>query len=298
MPSQQLTSLIAALRAQPHVLDEETGLLRKNFDQMGAVSPLPEGVRCEPVDAGGVPGEWITPADADDRTVLYLHGGGYVIGSITAYRALAARIAVAARARALAIEYRLAPEHPYPAAIDDAVAAYRWLLDQGIAPSRLAVAGDSAGGGLTAATLIALRDAGHPLPAAAVLMSAWLDLTCTSESMTTKAGDDPVLTPQRLRYWAGQYLNGTGTDATAPAASPVHADLAGLPPMLLQAGTAEVLLDDSRRFAARARQAGVDVTLDVWDDMVHIWQVFFMLPEAVEAVEQIGAWLRERVGPS
>jgi acetyl esterase/lipase len=295
MASQELTNLIAALRAQPHVLDEATELLRKNFDNMGAVSPLPEGVRCEPVDVGGVPGEWITPAETDDRTVLYLHGGGYVIGSITAYRALAARIAVASRARALAIDYRLAPEHPYPAAVEDATAAYRWLLAEGSSPEHIALAGDSAGGGLTAATLLALREAGDALPAAAVLMSPWLDLTCTSESMETKAADDVVLTPRRLRYWSSQYLDGTGTDATEPLASPVFADLAGLPPLLVQVGTAEVLLDDSRRFAERARSAGVDLTLEVWDEVVHIWQVFFMLPEARQAVERVGAWLRENV---
>jgi len=293
MASPQLAELIASMRAQPRALDVDTDELRRNFDLLGSMSPLPDGVRCEPVDAGGVPAEWITPPVADDRTILYLHGGGYVIGSIGSHRAMIARIAIAARARALAIDYRLAPEHPYPAAVDDATAAYRWLLAQGIEPARLAIAGDSAGGGLTAATLLALRDAGDVLPAAAVCISPWLDLACSGETMRTKAADDPVLTPERLQRWAGQYLN--GTDARTPVASPLYGDLSGLPPLLMQVGTAEVLLDDSLRFAERARAAGVDVTLEPWEELIHIWPIFFMLPESQQAIERVGAWLCQRI---
>lgn len=293
MASPELAGLIASMRAQPRALDVDTDELRRNFDLLGSMSPLPEGVRYEPVDAGGVAAEWITPAAVDNRTVLYLHGGGYVIGSIGSHRAMIARIAIAARARALAVDYRLAPEHPYPAAVDDATAAYRWLLAQGIEPARVAIAGDSAGGGLTAAALLALRDAGDALPAAGVCISPWLDLACTAETMRTKAADDPVLTPERLRRWAGQYLN--GADARTPVASPLYGDLSGLPPLLVQVGTAEVLLDDSLRFAERARAAGVDITLEPWDEMIHIWPIFFMLPESQQAIERAGAWLRQRI---
>lgn len=293
MPSPELAALIETMRAQPRPLDAETAEVRKNFDLMGSMSPMPDGVRCEAVDAGGVPGEWITPALADDRTILYLHGGGYVIGSIGSHRAMVARIAIAARARALAIDYRLAPEHPYPAAVDDATAAYRWLRAQGVEPARSVIAGDSAGGGLTAATLLALRDAGDPLPGAALCISPWLDLTCTSETMRTKAADDVVLTPERLRAWARDYL-GDG-DRLAPLASPLYGDLSGLPPLLVQVGTAEVLLDDSVTFAERAHAAGVDVTLEPWEEMIHIWHIFFMIPEAQQAIDRAGAWLCQRI---
>jgi len=293
MPSPELATLIASMRTQPRALDITIAELRTGFDMMGGMSPMPDGVRCEAVDAEGVSAEWITPAAVDERTILYLHGGGYVIGSIGSHRALVARIAIVARARALLIDYRLAPEHAYPAAVDDATAAYRWLLAQGVAPARLAIAGDSAGGGLTAATLVALRDAGDPLPAAAVCISPWLDLACSGESMRTKAADDPILSKERLSGWARHYLN--GTDARTPIASPLYGDLSGLPPLLVQVGTAEVLLDDSLRYAARARAAGVDVTLEPWEEMIHIWPIFFMLPEAQQAIDRVGAWLCQRI---
>jgi acetyl esterase/lipase len=193
----------------------------------------------------------------------------------------------------LIADYRLGPEHPFPAAVDDAVAAYRWMLAQHVDPASVVIAGDSAGGGLTAATLLALRDAGDALPAGGVLMSAWLDLTCESESMTSKAEQDPVLSRDGLRSWADYYLD--GTDANSPLASPVHADLAGLPPLLVQVGTAEVLLDDSVRLAERAKAAGVDVTLEQWEEMVHIWHAMAaFVPEGQQAIDRVGEWVRER----
>lgn len=293
MPSPELVTLVASMRAQPRALDITMTELRAGFDLLGGMSPMPDGVRCDPVDTGGVPAEWITPATVDERTILYLHGGGYVIGSLTSHRALVARIAIAARARALLIDYRLAPEHPYPAAVDDATTAYRWLRAQGVDQTRLAIAGDSAGGGLTAATLLALRDAGDPLPAAAVCISPWLDLACSGESMRTKAQDDPILSEERLSGWARHYVN--SSDPRAPYASPLYGDLSGLPPLLVQVGTAEVLLDDSLRFAERARAAGVEVTLEPWDEMIHIWPIFFMLPEAQQAIDRAAAWLCQRI---
>jgi monoterpene epsilon-lactone hydrolase len=225
--------------------------------------------------------------------VLYLHGGGYVIGSPRSHRHLAAAIARAAGARALLLDYRRAPEHPFPAAVDDALAAYRWLLESaGVAPGHVVVAGDSAGGGLTVATLLAARDAGLPQPAAGVCISPWADLTCSLGSYTTKAAVDPVVDTGLVQKMATAYLG--AADPRTPLASPLHADLRGLPPLLVQVGGDEVLLDDARELAARAKRAGVDATLEVWDAMVHVWHWFLpMLDEAPAAIDRIGAFVRE-----
>jgi epsilon-lactone hydrolase len=229
---------------------------------------------------------------ADDRVLLYLHGGAYQIGSPATLRHLVALISDAARTRVLSVDYRLAPEHPFPAAVDDTLTAYRWLLANGTDPARIAIAGDSAGGGLTLAALVALRDAGVPLPAAAVAMSPWTDLALTGESLRTRAEADFMLQPAGMRETADTYL--AGEDPHHPYASPLYADLRGLPPLLIHVGDAEVILDDSTRFAARARDAGVDVTLEVWDEMPHVWHAFAgLLPEADQAVARIGSWLRD-----
>jgi acetyl esterase/lipase len=226
--------------------------------------------------------------------VLYLHGGAYVIGGVHTHRGLTGGVSRSSGARVLSVDYRLAPEHPYPAAVEDAVAAYGFLLEQGIRPEAIAIAGDSAGGGLTVATLLALREAGEPLPAAGVLISPWLDLSLSGETLKTKAAEDPLVTQDLLARTAEAYL--AGADPTTPTASPLFADLAGLPPLLVQVGSAETLLDDSRRFAERAVAAGVDVTLEVWDEMIHVWHAFAgLLPEADQAVGGIGEYLRERL---
>jgi monoterpene epsilon-lactone hydrolase len=294
MASPRLQTLIDIIRARPRAENPTIEQLRAGMDMMSANLPMAEGVRTEPVDAGGVPGEWLIPEGAGDGTLLFLHGGGYVIGSGASHRSWVSRVTKASSTRTLLIDYRLAPEHPFPAAVEDATAVYRWLLAQGVDAARLAVAGDSAGGGLTAATLLALRDAGDPLPAAAALISPWLDLACAGESMSSKAEADSILSQELLRGWAAHYLN--GADARAPLASPVYGDLSGLPPLLVQVGTAEVLLDDSLRFAERARSAGVDVTLEPWDDMLHVWHMFyFMLPEGQQALDRVGTWLCQRM---
>src|SRR5215470_9804425 len=229
-------------------------------------------VNCQPVDAGGVKAEWIVPPNAsEDRVILYLHGGGYVMGSINTHRAMVARIARSSQARALALDYRLAPEHPFPTAVDDATAAYRWLLSQNINPSRIVVAGDSAGGGLTLATLLALRDAKVPLPAAGVCLSPWVDMEGTGASMTTRAKADPVVQKQGLLGMAQLYLG--GKDPKSPLAAPLHADLRGLPPLFIHVGDAETLLDDSTRVAEKAKKAGVKVDLEVWSEMPHVWHL-------------------------
>jgi acetyl esterase/lipase len=251
-------------------------------------------VKVEQVTAGTVPSEWLSaPGARADAAVLYLHGGGYVIGSPRSHRHLAAAIGRAASSPVLLPDYRLAPECPYPAAVDDAVAAYRWLLGKAIAPARIVIAGDSAGGGLTVATLLALRDAGVPLPAAGVCISPWVDLTCGGGSYTTRAAVDPIVTREGVGAMATAYL--AGKDPKTPVASPLFADLHGLPPLLIQVGDAEVLLDDAVLLAERARKAGVDATLDVWDAMIHVWHWFFpMLDEGQAAIDRIGEFARDR----
>jgi acetyl esterase/lipase len=222
----------------------------------------------------------------------YLHGGGYVMGSINTHRAMIARISRAAKARCLALDYRLAPEHPFPAAVEDATAAYRWLLAEGYKPNKIVIAGDSAGGGLTLAAVLALRDAKTPLPAAAVPISAWSDMEGTGASMKSRASRDPMVANGPLFDMAKAYV-GTG-DRKNPLASPLHGDYQGLPPMLLQVGDAEILLDDSTRVAEKAKAAGVKVDLEVWDDMVHVWHVYAkILPEGQQAIDRIGQYVIE-----
>jgi acetyl esterase/lipase len=221
--------------------------------------------------------------------ILYLHGGAYALGSINVHRELLARLARATHMRVLAVDYRLAPEHPYPAALEDTAAAYRWALDAGCAPSRIVVAGDSAGGGLALATLAALRDAGAPLPAGTVCLSPWLDLALTGASIRTKASVDPVLSREALERYAGLYA---GEHArTHPLISPLYADLRGLPPLLIQVGTDEILLDDAVRGAEKARAAGVRATLDVVEGMFHVFQMVGVLPETRRALERIAAFV-------
>lgn len=295
MASPALEMILQQLRSRPAdaapVSIEET---RRGFDAMMAMFPVAADIERTSVSAGGVPAEWIAAPNASpDRAILYLHGGGYVIGSIASHREMVSRLSRAASARVLAIDYRLVPEHPFPAAVDDATAAYRWLLAQGFDPSQLAVAGDSAGGGLTVAALVALRDAGDPLPAAAVCMSPWVDLEGLGDSMTANAATDPMVQKDGLVRWAGAYL--AGAHPRSPLAAPLHADLSGLSPLLIQVSTAETLYDDSTRLAERARSAGVAVTVDPWDEMIHVWQIFAaVLPEGQQAIERAGAFVAER----
>lgn len=295
MASQELSMIINMMKSFAPKTEPTIAEMRAGMESMALMAQIPADVKREPVDAGGVPAEWVTAPGVDARRViLYLHGGGYTIGSINTHRELAARLSRAAAARVLLIGYRLAPEHPHPAAVEDATAAYRWLLAQGAQPSRLIVAGDSAGGGLTVATLVALRDAGAPLPAAGVCLSPWIDLEGTGDSMTTKAAADPMVQRDGLLKMASAYL--AGQDPRTPLAAPLYANLSGLPPLLIQVGTAETLLDDSTRLAERARKAGVDVTLDTWDDMIHVFQAFgTFLPEARQAIDRIGEFVKRRV---
>jgi monoterpene epsilon-lactone hydrolase len=295
MASPQLQQAIDAMKTMMERASGEGTTpeqMRAIFEEL-SIAPEPD-IQCERVNAGGVDAEWVcAPGAASDRYVLYLHGGGYVIGSVKTHRDLMARLSRAAKARVLGLNYRLAPEHPFPAAVDDAVAGYKWLLAQGAKPGRIAVAGDSAGGGLTAATLVAIRDAKLPTPAAGALLSPWVDLEGIGESMTTRAKIDPVVQKEGLVGMAAAYLQ--GQDARTPLAAPLYADLKGLPPLLIQVGDAETLLDDSKRLEARAKAAGVSTKLEVWPEMIHVWQLFAsFLPEGQQAIEGIGKFVIER----
>ena len=295
MSQQQLQQIIQMLKAQPIETNAPIAETRAGFEQMAGMFPIDADVKCEPVNAGGIKSEWITAPGADaGRAILYLHGGGYVIGSINTHRTLAGRLSRASKARVLVIDYRLAPEHPFPAAVEDSVAAYRWMLSTGLKASRIAVAGDSAGGGLTVATLVAIRDAKLAVPAAGACMSPWVDLEGLGDSIKSKAAVDPMVQKDGLLQMAAAYL--AGKDSRTPLAAPLYADLAGLPPLLIQVGTAETLLDDSTRLAERARKAGVKVTLEPWENMIHVWQVFApMLEEGQQAIEKIGEFIRANV---
>ena len=268
---------------------------RTQYERALRVFPVPEGVKVEATQVGGVPAERLTPAvTRGGAVILYLHGGGYCIGSPRSHRHLAAAIAVATEATAVVPDYRLAPEHAFPAALDDAVAVYRALLAEGVAPSQIVIGGDSAGGGLTVAALVALREAGVPLPAAAVCLSPWTDLTCTAPSYDTKAAVDPIVRRAGVGEMARAYL--AGQDAKTPLASPLYANLHGLPPLLIQVGSDEVLLDDAVALADRAKAADVPTTLEVWDTMIHVWPWFTtLLDEAPAAIDAIAKFARARL---
>jgi monoterpene epsilon-lactone hydrolase len=294
MPSPEALAAIQMFRSQPRDPDAAALTYAEQREQSGqmisSMAPMPADAKTEKLTVAGVPALWVeVPESQPQRAVLYLHGGGYVVGSILSHQELAARIARAAKARVLVLDYRLAPENPYPAAVEDAVGAYQFLLDAGLAPSRLTIAGDSAGGGLTVAALVALRDRGLPLPGAGVALSPWADLTLSGETITTKVTEEPVLSLESLQLWASLYA--AGTDAADPLVSPVNADLSGLPPLLVQAGTSEVLLSDAERLAERVRAAGGVVEYQPEPGLFHCYQLFPIYPEAFSSVERIGQFI-------
>lgn len=274
------------------------GLEELSVDEQRAVMeasagmfPAEADVLTSEIDAGGVPADWIAVDTSEaDRVVLYFHGGGYVTGSRNTHRGLAGRIARSARARVLLPDYRLAPEHPFPAAVEDATTCWRWLISEGHAPNHMAIAGDSAGGGLAMATLLALKASGDALPACAVGLSPWTDLEGKGPTVEPGAVDDPMLTPEGLRSSGRQYA---AAELRNPLAAPLYGDLKDLPPLLLQVGTREILLSDSTRFAERAQAAGVEVTLEIEDGLIHVWHMFPGVPEAQSAIERIGAFIEQ-----
>ncbi|MFC4255051.1 alpha/beta hydrolase fold domain-containing protein [Altererythrobacter xixiisoli] len=290
-----LDQLIAGMRAGGPDFSDPPLEVRATFAALLDTMPEPDGVVFTETTLGGVPAlECRADGTSDDGVLLYLHGGGYVAGSARGYRGLPAALGRAAGIRAIALDYRLAPEAPFPAPVDDVLAAYDALIDQGVPAARILLAGDSAGGGLTMATLIALRDAGKPAPGGALLLSPWVDLTGQSASWQSKADADPSLTPAGLAAAAGHYLQ--GQDARAPLASPLFADLSDLPPLMIQVGSSEILLDDATGLAARAGAAGTSVRLEVWPQMIHVWQAFsFMLPEGQQAIDAAGQFFRDRL---
>ena len=295
--SPELEQVIALVKGRE--IDESQGATegrRRSFERMTDGFTIDVPAKYSRVNAGGVTAEWVTAEGASDsRVVLYFHGGGYIIGSPRTHRAMLAELSQASGARVLALDYRLAPEHPFPAPVEDSIASYRWLLNEGYDPSRIAVGGDSAGGGLTVSALVQLRYLGLPLPAAGVCISPWVDMEGLGESMETRAGADPMVGKENLMVSAKTYLG--GADPRAPLAAPLYADLRGLPPLLIQVGDAEVLLDDSTRLAGVAREAGVEVQMDVWDDMIHVWHLFApILPEGRQAISQAGDFIKKHTG--
>jgi len=294
MPDAEIDAIRRILEANPRPAG--LGERRQRLDALGEQYPLPTDVRVETADADGVAAEWTAaPGAESERVILYLHGGGYTAGSLKSHRHMVAQAGREAKARTMALEYRLAPEHPFPAAVEDAVAGYRFLLSRGFSPNRIAVAGDSAGGGLTVALLVSLRDAGLPLPACAWCISPWVDLEGTGASMTAKATVDPMVQQGYLIELAEAYLD--GVNPRTPLAAPLYADLKGLPPMLIQVGSAETLLDDAVRLAGAAGSADVRVRLEVWPDMIHVWQLFYQQVAAGRrALAEAGAFIRSNWG--
>jgi epsilon-lactone hydrolase len=290
MADQDIDAIRALLLARPR--PDKLSERRKRLDDLGTQYKIASDVRIEPVDANGVSAEWSVTPHADPACViLFLHGGGYVSGSLASHRPLATEVGRVCGARTLALEYRLAPEYPFPAAIEDAVAGYRFLLSCGIEPRHIAVAGDSAGGGLTLALMVSARDAGLPQPACGWCISPWVDLECLGASMTSKAEVDPLIQKPYLEELAKAYLN--GADPRSALAAPMYANLKGLAPLLIQVGSAETLLDDAVRLANVAGAADVVVTLEIWPDMIHAWPLFHQqLTAGRHAIASAGAFIR------
>jgi acetyl esterase/lipase len=266
---------------------------RARQEKAARLVPLPGDTSFRREEISGIPAAWVEPPEPGARVILYLHGGAYALGSFMIYREMLSRIAEASQSRCLAINYRLAPEHPFPAALEDAVTAYHWLLDQGTPSGNILIAGDSAGGGLTLAALFRLRDGGDPLPAGGICLSPWTDLTLRGDSVQQKADLDPILSPDSLQTYAGMYAD--AHPLTDPLISPLFGDFEGLPPLLIQVGTDEILLSDAARVADKAGAAGVDVTLSLWEEMFHVFHLIPFLPETQQALDQISSFAADAV---
>ncbi len=297
LKSRAVASIIRHLRSGPTVESIEVEQYRTLLENSAKVFKVDPGTRISPVSVDHVPGAWITPdKTSSNHVILYLHGGGFMGGSINTHKDLGARIAAAAGVRLLMPEYRLAPEHPFPAGLTDAVTAYTWLLDHHVSPEHLVVAGDSAGGGLAMSLLLKLKQENIPLPRAAVLISPWADLACTGDSHQLNLGKDPMLNSKLLVSTAAHYAD--KAQLSHPLVSPIHGDLSGLCPLLIQVGSWEVLLNDSVTLAARAKEAGVEVTLEIWDEMFHVWHYFARyMDQARDAIDGIGEWISARLKP-
>ncbi len=289
---ENIQSIIATMKRE---MEGQAGSLetnRKVFDERGSAAPLPDGISIEAVEINTcVTAEWLIPSSPSERIVLYFHGGGYSVGSAVSHRPLCSQIARASQCKVLSVNYRLAPEYPFPHALEDAIASYGWLQTQGYTPQQIVIAGDSAGGGLTMATLLKLRQDNQAMPAGAIGISAWLDLECSSDSYVRNGEIDQLASREGLsfvgRAYAKQHINQN------PLVSPFYAtDLTGLSPLLLQVGDAETLLDEVVAFAGQAKQDGVNTSLEVWPNMVHVWHSLFgVIPEAEQAINSIAKWI-------
>lgn len=294
--SPQLDQVIGLIRKRATTPRKNLEEDRLSYETMVASFPIGDDIQTERVGAGGVPAEWVWGAAVNhNRVCLYLHGGGYAMGSMRTHRGILAGIARAAACKGLGLEYRLAPESPFPAPVEDTLQAYHWLLGQGYTADNIVLAGDSAGGGLVVAALVAMRYLGDPLPAAGICISPWVDMEATGQTFRSNATADPSVSRDRILRIAGMYLG--GKNPRAPLASPIHADLHGLPPLLIQVGSIETLLDDANMLTQRAKAAGVAVELEVWDDMPHVWHHFApILPEGQQAIARISEFIRKQLG--
>jgi len=294
MSDPDIGALRAKLLSRPRVTDHVQR--RRDIDERGLAYGLAGDASVEKIVANGVPAEWTsTPGAARDAAVLYVHGGGYVIGSLDSHRHLVAEAGRAADAWALSLDYRLAPEHPFPAAVEDAVAGYKFLLARGFKPGRIAIAGDSAGGGLVVAAMVAIREAGLAQPGCGWCLSPWIDMEALGDSMESKAAADPMVQKPGILDMAKLYLG--EADPRSPLAAPLYADLAGLAPLLIQVGAAETLLDDAIRLAQRGGAADVRVDLQIWPEMVHVWPLFWPeLRAGKRALDAAGAFIRQALG--
>lgn len=269
---------------------EET---RQTLIKLTNKSPIPKGVKFEKANFTNVPSEWAIPDNLEnDGIVLFLHGGAYVAGSISTHRALVGRLAKASKTKYLSIEYGLAPERPFPHGLDDTIKAYKWLIKEGFDNNKIVICGDSAGGGLTIGALIKIRDEKLPSPAAGVAMSPWLDLLCTGDSTIRLAKEDVMLSPESGKIYANLYAKDNYKN---PYASPYYADPKGLPPIYIQVSSSETILDDSTRFEKNAKAVGVDIIVEQWPRMVHVWQAFSpFLPEGTKAIKKLGAYINKK----
>ncbi|MDC1357145.1 alpha/beta hydrolase [Pseudomonadota bacterium] len=288
-----LKKIIDEKLKNPYTENKTINQLREETATASTLIPLPENTKFKRILAGDVYAEWITCGDVDkDKTFMFIHGGGYYRGSIAATRATVARISAEAKVRCLSIEYRLAPEHPFPAAIDDTYTAYNWLIKEGLNPKNIIISGQSAGGGLCLALLLKIKENNNIQPKGAVALSPWTDLSQSGKTMITNANIDPVISKKYLDRMANLYLY--KTPSNTPLASPLYGDLTGLPPMLVQVGSAETMLDDSKRFVEKAKEAKVDVQIEVWKDMFHGWHgSAHILKDAGEAIKSIGLFCRK-----
>jgi acetyl esterase/lipase len=285
-----LTKFLVSAKFNPNKTIDE---MRRSMESLTKLARLPSKTKVEKITLNSISADWVCTNGAhDDRVVLYLHGGGYNICSPNTHKELAAHISIASGARVLLPDYRLAPEHPFPSALEDATSAYRWLLDTGLTGGNIAIVGDSAGGGLSIATSVSLRETGEPSPASIACISPWTDLDMSGNSIKTHAEIDPMLNLQLMKIMASNYI-GNG-DPRSPLISPIYADLKGISPLFIHVGSDEMLLDDSTRIADRAKSAGVDVTIKIYDHMWHVWHLNArFMHEAQNAIEELGSFIRK-----